>query len=270
MAVLVRGPSLTQRPRSGKIETGLRTFTIERARLSPRGINVFKVWCVVFQAERSFPMKSIIAVAAIASIASLASAQEQGRVLSATPVMQQVAIPQQVCGNETVYSGNRTSGAGAVMGAIAGGAAGNAIGKGNGRAAATAIGLIGGAVLGNQIEGGQPQYQNVQRCTTETYYENRTVGYDVVYEYAGRQYTTRTQQDPGAWISLSIQPAGQTYSSRPDPYVTYGVYGRPGSVTSTYPPAPIYQQPTYITPPVTVIEYGYDGRHPHHRNPYWR
>src|SRR3989344_4952995 len=125
----------------------------------------------MYRPERSFSMKKIVIFSAMAAIATMASAQEQGRVLSATPIVQQVATPQQVCGNETVYSGNRTTGA--------------------------------GAVIGNQIEGGQPQYQNVQRCTTETYYENRTVGYDVVYEYAGRQYTTRTQNDPGRWIPLS-------------------------------------------------------------------
>ncbi|GDY35568.1 glycine zipper 2TM domain-containing protein [Acidovorax sp. NB1] len=216
-------------------------------------------------------MKKIVIFSAMAAVATLATAQEQGRVLSATPIVQQVGVPQQVCGNETVYSGNRTSGAGAVMGAIAGGAAGNAIGKGSGRAAATAIGVIGGAVLGNQIEGGQPQYQNVQRCTTETYYENRTVGYNVVYEYAGRQYTTRTQNDPGRWIPLSVQPTGHTYSTQPDPYAQQGVYSQPGVVTSTYPVQPVYQQPTYVTPPVTVIEYGYDRPYyPHHRNPYWR
>ena len=224
--------------------------------------------------------KSILVLSALVAVATGASAQEQGRVLSATPVVQQVAIPQQVCGNETVYSGNRTSGAGAVMGAIAGGAAGNAIGKGSGRAAATAIGVIGGAVLGNHIEGnGQPQYENVQRCTTETYYENRTVGYDVVYEYAGRQYTTRTQTDPGRWIALSVQPTGQSYQNAPsdqyNQYGTQGVYSQPGVVTTTYPAQPvyqqpIYQQPTYVTPPVTVIEYGYDRRYHHHRNPYWR
>jgi len=208
-------------------------------------------------------MKKIVIFSAMAAIATMASAQEQGRVLSATPIVQQIAVPQQVCGNETVYSGNRTSGAGAVLGAIAGGAAGNAIGKGSGRAAATAIGLIGGAVIGNNIEGnGQPQYQNVQRCTTETYYENRTVGYDVVYEYAGRQYTTRTQNDPGRWIPVSVQPA-----AAPAPVYS----SQPGVVTTTTYPA--YQQPpTYVSPPVTVIEYGYDSRpyYPHHRNPYWR
>ena len=211
------------------------------------------------------------AIAAVAAVAGTAQAQELGRVLSSTPVVQQVAIPQQVCGNETVYSGNRTSGAGAVMGAIAGGAAGNAIGKGSGRAAATAIGLIGGAVVGNQIEGGQPQYQSVQRCHTETRYENRTVGYDVQYEYGGRQYSTRTQTDPGGWIPVSVQPAARTYST--DPYTPQGVYSQPGVVTSTYPVQPVYTQPTYVTPPVTVIEYGYDRPYyppHHHRNPYWR
>ncbi|MFT4243224.1 MAG: glycine zipper 2TM domain-containing protein [Acidovorax sp.] len=219
-------------------------------------------------------MKKIVAFSALAAVAVAASAQEQGRVLSATPVVQQVAIPQQVCGNETVYSGSRNSGAGAVLGAIAGGAAGNAIGRGSGRAAATAIGVIGGAVIGNQIEGnGQPQYQNVQRCTTETYYENRTVGYDVVYEYAGRQYTTRTQNDPGRWIPVSVQPAAQpAYSS--DPYAGERVYSQPGVVTSTYstyPQQPVYQQPPAYAAPAVVIEYGYDRR-PYHRHgdPYWR
>ena len=217
------------------------------------------------------------------AVATVATAQEQGRVLSATPVVQQVGIPQQVCGNETVYGGAPNSGAGALLGAIAGGAAGNAVGHGSGRAAATALGVIGGALLGNQIEGnGQPRYENVQRCTTETYYEDRTVGYDVVYEYAGRQYNTRTQADPGPWIALSVQPLtgtqGRIYSTQPDSYRQQGVYSQPGVVTSTYRTQPAYavqpaypDQPVYVNPPAMVIEYGY-GRpyYPAHRNPHWR
>lgn len=221
-------------------------------------------------------MKKMIVFSVLAAVGTLASAQDRGRVLSSTPVVQQVGIPQQVCGNETVYNGNRTSGAGAVIGALVGGAAGNGIGKGHGRTAATAIGLLGGAVIGNQIEGnGQPQYQNVQRCNTETYYENRTVGYDVVYEYGGRQYTTRTQNDPGRWIAVNVnvQPTGQ-YSTQQEAYGQQGVYSQPGVVTSTYSTQPVYQQPEYVTPPaVTVIEYGYDNRRPYyprHRNPYER
>ena len=203
------------------------------------------------------------------STAFSVNAQEMGRVISATPIIQQVGVPQQYCGQETVYGQPRTSGAGAVLGAVAGGAAGNAIGKGSGRAAATALGVIGGAVLGNHIEGqGRPSYETVQRGTTETHYENRTVGYQVVYEYAGRQYTTRTQTDPGNWLPVWVQPAtdrpGRVYSTQPDPYAAY----TPPAVT-TYPVAPVYIQGP------TVIEYSSPGYRPYpppssHANPYWR
>lgn len=47
----------------------------------------------------------------------------------------------------------RTTGAGTVLGAVVGGVLGNQVGKGSGRVAATAIGVVGGAVAGNAIEG---------------------------------------------------------------------------------------------------------------------
>ncbi|GAA6120672.1 hypothetical protein [Acidovorax sp. FG27] len=213
-------------------------------------------------------MKKTIAFAALAAVAAVASAQEQGRVLSATPITQQVAVPQQVCGNETVYSEQGPSGAGALLGAVAGGAVGNAIGHGGGRAAATALGLIGGAVLGNNVEGTRGGYQNVQRCSTQTYYENRAVGYNVVYEYAGRQYTTRTQNDPGAWIPLNVQPAVQGMTSYPP---TAG-YVQPGVVVTTQPGPVAYVQAPPPAP--VVIEYrdawGQPYYGPRHRDPYWR
>ena len=239
-------------------------------------------------------MKKPALVLLLAAAAPWASAQqEQGRVLSATPIVQQVGVPQQVCGNETVYTGPRTSGGGAVLGAIAGGAAGNAIGGGSGRAAATAIGLIGGALLGNQIEGnGRPAYQDVQRCQTQTFYENRPVGYNVVYEYAGRQYTTQTQSDPGRYLDVQVQPVGQTYSTtQPDPYAypyaaPQGVAVQPGVVTSAYSTPygqPVYPQvypqvysapaPVYVNPAVTVdLQYGQGWNRPYgHGYPrHWR
>jgi uncharacterized protein YcfJ len=186
--------------------------------------------------------------------------QEQGRVLSATPVTQQVAVPQQVCGNETtVYGPRPTSGAGAVLGAIAGGAAGNAIGGGSGRAAATAIGVIGGAILGNQVEAGNasPGYQTGQRCTTETVYQNQLVGYDVVYEYAGRRYTTRTATDPGGWIALSVQPAV------PPAAPPAGYYDDNGYAPQSAAPS------VYVQPPPVVLEYG-APLPPPPRHGYWR
>lgn len=50
-------------------------------------------------------------------------------------------------------SQGRTSGAGTVIGAVVGGLLGNQVGKGSGRVAATAVGVVGGAVAGNAIEG---------------------------------------------------------------------------------------------------------------------
>lgn len=47
----------------------------------------------------------------------------------------------------------QTSGAGAVIGAVVGGVLGNQVGKGSGRAAATGVGIVGGALAGNAIEG---------------------------------------------------------------------------------------------------------------------
>lgn len=211
-------------------------------------------------------MKKILLLSMLASASVMAVAQERGRVLSSTPVMEQIAVPRQVCGNETVHTGPRTTGGGAILGAIAGGAAGNAVGKGSGRTAATALGLIGGAVLGNQIEGnGRPEYQNVQRCSTQTAYESRTTGYDVVYEYAGRRYTTRTQTDPGRYITVTVQaeePRGfQRYDDRSDGRSGYSEDPvERGVVTSPY-----YSSPP--PPGPTVIEYDNDGRRPYEAYP---
>ncbi|MGK6307047.1 glycine zipper 2TM domain-containing protein [Variovorax sp. DT-64] len=49
-------------------------------------------------------------------------------------------------------SGAGTSGGGAVAGGVLGGVVGNQFGHGSGRAAATALGVIGGALLGNSVE----------------------------------------------------------------------------------------------------------------------
>ena len=196
-------------------------------------------------------MKKTVLLTLLAGAACAATAQEQGRVLSSTPIVQQVAIPRQVCGTDTVYAGAPNSGAGAVMGAIAGGAIGNSIGGGSGRAAATALGVIGGALVGNQIEGaGQPRYQNVQRCNTETYYENRTVGYNVVYEYGGRQYSAQMPSDPGPTVQLQVSPVGQQAAAPVyAPPVTQTVYTE-SYPTTTYVSTPpvVYAAPTYYAP----------------------
>lgn len=177
-----------------------------------------------------------------------------GRVLSATPVMQQVPVPRQVCTDQQVEVQQPKSGAGAAIGAIAGGALGNASGgRGPGRAAATVIGAIGGAVLGDRIEGSpEPELRTVRQCGTQTTYENRTVAYNVVYEYAGKQYAVQMPHDPGPKLALQIGPVGARDYEEPPSAVEKSAYA-PAPV---YAPAPTYVQPqtVYVPPPVVVTQ----------------
>jgi uncharacterized protein YcfJ len=151
-------------------------------------------------------MKKLILLTA-GALCLAASAQETAKVISSVQVIQQVAVPRQVCSQDNVAVQGNKSGAGAVMGAIAGGAMGNQIGGGTGRAAATALGIFGGAILGDKIEGAPaPQTQTVQNCRTETVYENRVVGYNVTYEFAGKQYMVQMPRDPGPTLQVNVTP----------------------------------------------------------------
>ena len=149
----------------------------------------------------------ILSAALVTSGLSLAQTQDLGHVISATPILQQVGVPRQVCSTEQVAVQQPKSGGGAILGAIAGGAMGNAVGGGSGKAAATMLGLIGGAVVGNNLEGSPvSQSRDVQRCTTQTFLETRTVAYQVAYEFAGKHYTVQMPHDPGPTIRLQITP----------------------------------------------------------------
>ena len=223
--------------------------------------------------------------------ATAAQAQEVGRVISSTPVIQQVAVPRQVCNQQplVVQQQPATSGGGAVIGGIVGGLAGNQIGGGSGRAAATALGVIGGALLGNSIEGNQAQaapVQNVQQCTTQTFYENRTTGYNVRYEFNGKEYNVQLPYDPGPTIRLQVTPMSAVEGS---PELAAAA---PGTVAETIvgsaaplaaapmivPPAPVYPiypayayRPYYAYPPVAFsFGLGYVGGHGHRHHRRWR
>lgn len=250
-------------------------------------------------------MKQIVLFSAMGALASsfatLAAAEEVGRVISSTPVMQQVAVPRQVCSTQPMVMQQPSSGGGAVVGAIVGGLLGNTIGHGMGRAAATGVGVIAGAAVGDSIEGRNSYAQPVQQCSTQTYYENRTVGYNVQYEYAGKQYGVQLPYDPGPTIRLQLTPVGAG-SALPDtadgpPVIVappmaqgegvgqpvariiaaaptmYPGYDSPSYYSPTYH-SPAYYQPYYrapaLYPPIGVsLNFGYSGRHRHgHRH--WR
>ena len=183
-------------------------------------------------------MKKFVLLGVAVAASGVAMAQEVGRVISSTPVVQQVAVPRQVCSTQQVAVQQPKSGAGAVMGALAGGAAGNAVGSGGGKAVATMLGIMGGAILGDHIEGGGSSVQNVQRCSTQTFYENRPTAFNVVYEYGGKQYSVQMPNDPGPTVQLQVTPVGAS------------------NAAPAYAP-PAYQAPvttTYVAPPVAYVE----------------
>lgn len=177
--------------------------------------------------------------------------QETARVISTTPVLTQVAVPRQVCSQQQVQVQSQKSGAGGIMGAVAGGAIGSNIGGGDGRAIATLLGVIGGAMLGDKIEGPtQTQTQNVQSCTTQTFYETRTTAYNVLYEYGGKQYSVQMPQDPGPTLRLQITPLVSPVAAPAQP-----VYQQPIAILQAPEPAPvIIQQAPQVTSRIEYIQ----------------
>lgn len=204
--------------------------------------------------------------------AGFAQAQEVGNVISRTAVYQQVAVPRQVCSQTPVAMQNPSSGAGALMGAIAGGVVGSQIGGGTGQALATMAGVIGGAMMGDRMENPGSQIQNQTTCTTQGVYENRLVGYNVVYEYAGKQYSVQLPQDPGPTIQLQVTPVGLSQPDQEPRIPPLGMAPQPTTVITqpsvVYVPTPVYRP----WPPVhTSVNlgwgWGYGGGH---RRGHWR
>jgi uncharacterized protein YcfJ len=145
--------------------------------------------------------------------------QDTARVTRVTPRYEQVQSPQEECRMEVeqvqVPQPQRNL-AGVLIGGVAGGILGNQVGGGNGRAAATAIGAVGGALVGdsvaNNVNGAVPPgpiERQVRRCRAVNRTVERAAGYDVVYQYNGRSYTTVLQGDPGATlrVNVSVTPA---------------------------------------------------------------
>lgn len=233
-------------------------------------------------------MKKSLLFIALGFTGVVAQAQEVARVVSSVPVIQQVAVPRQVCNQQQVITPQQqSSGAGGLVGAVVGGLLGNTIGHGTGRAAATGIGVIAGAAVGDNVErrGNAPVASTQQACSTQTFYENRTVGYNVTYEYAGKQYQVQMPYDPGPTVQLQITPVGgsaaplapQQQRPAPQPMTSAPVVEQtvtvlPAVVPSPYIyPAVAYPAYYYRPYPVTVsLGFGYYGGWHGHRRHYWR
>ena len=146
-----------------------------------------------------------------ATSAHSADFDDFGRVLSVAPQVEQFNQPRQECRTEyvQVQRNQPRSVGGSIIGGIAGGLLGNQVGGGNGRTAATAAGAIAGAITGDRIDNNGQQMQGpsqeaVQQCRMVDHWESRTSGYNVSYEYHGRNFTSVLPYDPGQRVRLHV------------------------------------------------------------------
>jgi len=187
-------------------------------------------------------MKNIVLSFMALSACAVVGAQEFGRVVSSTPVIGQVAVPQQVCQDSSVVVPGHRDGTGAAIGAATGAVIGSAIGHGGDRAVAAVIGMIGGAILGDHMSGRHAdQIQRVRHCSTQTTFENRVLHYNVEYEYAGRRHVVQMPHDPGPTLQVQVTPVG----------IAPPAYAAPPPMASI---APMQAAPT-ITTIHTTTEY---------------
>jgi uncharacterized protein YcfJ len=204
---------------------------------------------------KKFSAVTLALAAALAATGTQAQSVGAARVLASTPVYEN--LPVQQCA--PAGYGGTTNGTGAAIGALLGGLIGSQFGSGSGHAAGTVVGALGGAFLGNAAEAQQRGYSG--GCNTA--YEPRLAGYDVTYEYAGRTYQTRLDQDPGQWLQVPVASAydngygapAQAYPVAPPPLAAYPLPGYPaaggsvvtapvGAVGGAHP----YAAPAYQTP----------------------
>jgi hypothetical protein len=72
--------------------------------------------------------------------------------------------------------------------------------------------------------------------------QNQPTAYNVVYEYAGKQYTVQMPRDPGNFVQLQVTPVGvQQYPQQ---------YDQNANI-----PAPVIQPQTVYVPPVQQVVY---------------
>lgn len=183
---------------------------------------------------------------AVASPAIAADYTDTAEVVNTVPVYGSINEPRQQCWTETVttYQEAPRSYGGTVLGGITGGLIGSTIGSGNGRVAAAAAGAAIGALVGNRADERNTQAmavpRQVQRCQMVDNYRQGITGYQVTYNYNGRNSTVILPYDPGPRVNVGISVAGAGNNYEVSPQPAYAVpqpdYARP------LPP----QQITYV------------------------
>ena len=125
-------------------------------------------------------------------------------VVQVAAVHETVKVPVQVCQQVQVSRQAKVKDehriAGTVIGGVLGGALGSQVGGGNGKKAATVIGVLGGGYAGNRIQKNMQEKDRVshseQRCKTVLRTEDKLRGYDVQYRLDDKLAVIRMAQPP--------------------------------------------------------------------------
>lgn len=147
-------------------------------------------------------------------------------VLDVEPLVRtvQVTTPQEVCWEEPVhhagYRGHKSH-TPKILGGIIGGVVGNQFGSGRGKGVMTIAGALLGASIGRDVTHRRARHGPVhvsmeRRCKIEhvTHEEERIDGYDVTYEYGGREFSTHTPVNPGDTIRVRVRVEPVAYNER--------------------------------------------------------
>lgn len=155
--------------------------------------------------------RSTLALCALAALplAHAADFEDYAKVVRVTPRVQQVNEPREVCRTERRrVERQEHSNGGAVIGGVTGALIGSRFGRGDGRTASTAAGAILGAVVGDRVDNNDNASESydrpVRRCEFEDNWVSRNDGFNVDYEYRGRQYSTVTSYDPGDRLPVHV------------------------------------------------------------------
>jgi uncharacterized protein YcfJ len=111
--------------------------------------------------------------------------------------------PEQRCWVEREQVGRDGANApAAILGGIVGGVLGHQIGGGRGNDVATALGAVGGAAVGANVNRGGVYTQDVQRCAAVPG-SGRPEYWDVTYVFRGREHRVQLSSPPGATIMVN-------------------------------------------------------------------
>lgn len=120
----------------------------------------------------------LCSVATLALVTACAGNQPRNDGLAVAPVESRHGADYgRVTDIETVSVEKRSSAGGAILGAVIGGLIGSQVGGGTGNAAATGVGVVGGAIVGNQIAKRNKGELEVWRVTVR-YDNGRTAQFD--------------------------------------------------------------------------------------------